>query len=124
MKDKEQIIKSILKSRIKFSKKSLPDLDKQREEYQKIPHDCLGKDIFNDGIINENPNLKEDLLTSVYHQIGYLTAVKYELKLMLEYLNMTKEEIDESMKKDKEIEKQNRKYLKKLFEEITGEKIK
>jgi len=115
---KEKLIVSILQSRIKSAKKQLIDAEKLKEESKKIPQDCLGKDVFNDGIINENPYLREDGLTNAYHQIGYLTALKCELELVIKYIKMSEEEINESLEKDKEIEKQNKEYLDNIFKKF------
>ena len=118
MTTKKMLVESILKSRIDFAKKQLVDLEKQQKEYREIPYDCLGKDIFNDGIINENQYLREDLLINISHQIGYLTAVKSEIEIISKYLKMTKEEVEESLQKDKETEKENKKYLNNIFNNI------
>ncbi len=119
-KTKTELIKDILLARLETSI-VVEEMEEDLKYYRELPNDILGKeieDVFGMKYIIENPNYKNDGLESYSHQIGYMTAKKYELDLVLELLDMSVEEIEDSIKRDEEISKQNKKMLDDLFDEI------
>jgi len=116
---KNKLILQILKKDLATAVKLLKQYEKDYKKALKLPNDpSIGMDIYGDGILNENPTLKLDTLTGLNHTIGYMNCLKFETEKIIAYLEMSEEEIKESLKKDKEIEKENRKYLSDIFKKI------
>jgi hypothetical protein len=93
-------------------KKLYKEIDKIRVE---IPDDpSIGVDIYNDGILNENPHLKCDSLENYQHQIGYFLGFRESLKIINTLLSISKSDYDKMIKENKEIEKQNKENFKQL----------
>ena len=88
------------------------DLVKVRKE---IPDDpSIGKDIFKDGIKNENPYLKSDMLENYQHQIGYFNGCKQTLLTIKHLLSVDKEQYN----KEKEEKEKNTIENEKRFQDV------
>ena len=112
---KENIIKEILKERLKVSK-SLKELENDLNYYRSLPNAILGVEI--DGIKNENPDFKNDGLENISHQIGYLTSLKYELEYVMALLDMDEEGLNKHIEENEKIDKENTEYINNIFNEI------
>jgi hypothetical protein len=112
-----KFIKKELKENIKMSKKRIDDLYSEKNQAEKLPNDCLGY-VDEDGIKCENPNMKIDLLTGYEHQIGYLECLLNNSINILSILEMNDSEFESFIKRDKEIEEQNKKTLAELKKKI------
>lgn len=105
---------------IKVLKKQLMEVEKiLAENYTvldsiitDIPDDpSIGIDVLGDGILNENPHLKLEYLTSIQHVIGYCEGRKHTINEMLELLNITSKEYLEQIKQVKINENENNQLL-------------
>jgi hypothetical protein len=113
-----EYIKSELHQNIKLATKQIDKLYKEVHNIEKkYPNDCTGY-ICDDGQISENPNLKIDILTNYYHQIGYFECMKFQSKNILSILNMNNEKLDNMIKNNIKIEKENKKIMNDILKYI------
>jgi len=97
--------------------------NKEIEDAKKLPNDpSLGQDVFSDGILNENPTIKSDILSGLYHQLGYATGSIVTIKETLKYLNMSKEDYAKHLKEQEEIVEHNKKELERVTKIIENGK--
>jgi hypothetical protein len=71
-----------------------------------IPNSPLGL-VFEDGVKNENPNYKIDLLTNYMHQIGYWEGIKRGSENFLYFFDMDDNGFDNYLVEQEDIKKQN-----------------
>jgi len=117
MKNIEYIKEELIKD-IKTATKQIDKLYKEvRDIEKKYPNDCMGF-VCDDGEICENPDLKIDLLTNYYHQIGYFECMKHQGKNILSILNMNDEKLDKMLEDNKRIEAKNKKTMDDLLKRI------
>lgn len=99
---KEKIIKKIIQEKIKDATEFL-----KREEKELL------------ALLNKKSTFwNYEMISSLQHQIGYMTAMKYGMKEILELVEMSHEEILEEMKEWERIEKQNKAHMKEVFASI------
>ena len=117
---------------LQYINKQLDIIDKQIKEKslelakirKEIPDDpSIGKDIFKDGIKNENPYLKTDMLESYQHQIGYFTGCKQILIEVKYLLTVKKEQYQKDKEESIKISKENDKHFQEVMDKI-NKKIK
>jgi hypothetical protein len=106
-----EVVERMLKS------KSL-DLVKIRKE---IPDDpSIGKDIFKDGVKNENPYLKSDMLENYQHQIGYFNGCKQTLLTIKHLLTVEKEQYNKEKEEEKKTSIENEKRFQDVIDKINA----
>lgn len=111
---RKEIVKKIDKQ-IKELEDIKNDTYKKLEEERKLPDDpSIGIDVFGDGILNQNPELKATYLQNRQHTIGYCEGAIVELKSMKYYLTVTDKQYKKDQKKDAKIKKANKKTMEKL----------
>lgn len=111
---RKEIVKKIDKQ-IKELEGIKNDAQKKLEKERKLPDDpSIGIDVFGDGILNQNPELKVTYLQNRQHTIGYCEGAIVELKNMKYYLTVTDKQYKKDHKKNLEIKKANKKTMKKL----------
>jgi hypothetical protein len=109
-----EYLKNELKIDIKIATKEISKLyNEVRKIESTYPNDCLGLTI--DGQVCENKDLKIDILTNYYHQIGYFECLKNNSKVILDILNMSDKELSEMIENNKKIEKDNKNMMNELF---------
>jgi len=104
----------------KDSKNTQKSIDKLYKEAYKLsknlPNDCLN--IIIDGEKCENNDYKIDILTNLYHQIGYLECLKYQSKNVLYILGMNDIEFNNYLINQQKIKKQNEKTTKEFKKKL------
>jgi len=116
--DYEKII-TLLKKEIRDLKKMKKENEKSLKDAHKLPNDpSLGQDIFGDGILNENPNLKSDFLQNYNHVIGYCNGAIEKIKDVIHLLSITDIQFENEQIINKKIEKANQEYFENLKKEI------
>lgn len=103
-------VKRELAADIKNANKHLNMLYKEVAIMRELPDDCTGY-VFDDGVVCENKEYKHDMLQSYYHQIGYNECLKNNSKNILSVLSYSDEDFDNFIARQKLIEKQNKKTL-------------
>jgi len=111
---------------IKQIKKDIKELEgikksgyKDLEDAHKLPDDpSIGQDVFNDGILNQNPELKMTYVGNRNHTVGYCEGAIVKLKEMMFFLTVSKKEYKKYKKEQSEIKKHNKKTFKKLKKKI------
>ena len=115
---KTKILKYIEKE-LKKCQKYLDEEYEALEETRKIPDDpTVGQDIFNDGMINENPHLKTDMLESHQHVIGYWNGKMNTLQEIKYLLTVSKEDYKKDQLEATRIKKENRKQMNSILRKI------
>jgi len=116
----QYIDKQLILVEKQLREKSL-ELAKIRKE---IPDDpSIGIDIFKDGIKNENPYLKTDMLESYQHQIGYFNGCKQVLTEVEYLLTVKKDQYQKDNEESIRISEENKKHFQEVMDKI-HEKIK
>lgn len=75
-----------------------------------VPDNCIGYDC-EDGVKNENPNYKKDLLSNYMHQIGYWEGTKQMSKKIISFIKMEKSDFEKFLIKNAEIKELNKKTM-------------
>ena len=115
---KEEILIEIEKD-IKDFEKLLKKENKELEKTRKLPDDpSLGVDVFDDGILNENPYLKTMLLENHQHVIGFYVGSLGEAYKLKYFLTVTDEQKKLDDAENERIDKVNKKTMRDLSKRI------
>lgn len=113
-----EYIKKELKKDITTATKQIDKLYKEVRELEiKLPNDCTGY-IDEFGEKCENPDMKYDILTNYYHQIGYYECMRVNAKNILAILKMNDQQVDDMILENKRIDEENKKHFQDVLDYI------
>jgi uncharacterized HAD superfamily protein len=120
MNKKEEYINTMLLENIEIATKSIKETYEELEEIRELPNDCTG--ILIDGFVCENPDMKIDLLTNLYHVIGYMECLRAQSTELLNLRTMNDDEFEKYLIEQEEIKKHNDLEMQKIQDMIQNRK--
>jgi len=110
MNNKEKLITDIIKRDLEGIVRLGKDQEKMLDDLRK------------NGYGDIHPFYQDEMKSGISYSYGYTVGHKCLAEIVLEFLEMTEEEIQEHIAESERIAKENKKYAKKLLKEIKSRK--